>query len=97
MSDIAWWMYATWALIGILIGWWIGSVKGYPVLGAILGIFSVLGWVIMALIPGRAPSSVAATTTITHSDAPRPPDLPHERMPQHPPDVVTMREHPDEP
>ena len=37
--------------IGVLVGWWIGSVRGRPRLGALLGVLGLIGWVIIALMP----------------------------------------------
>lgn len=96
MSDIAWWVYVVWLVVGVAVGWWIGSSRGYPLLGAVLGIFTVVGWVVMAMIPRRGTPSLPASTSIEHADAHRPADLPADRLPQHPPDVATMREHHDE-
>lgn len=91
MSDIAWWVYVLWAVIGIVVGWWIGTVKGYPMLGAVLGIFTVIGWVIVALLPARGTRPLPATTSISHVKGERPADLPPGRLPQHPPDVADVR------
>jgi hypothetical protein len=35
------------------VGAWIGSTKGHTAVGAALGILGFIGWVIVALIPGR--------------------------------------------
>lgn len=40
--------------IAVLIGFLIGRTKGRPALGAILGIFGIIGWIIIALIPRRS-------------------------------------------
>lgn len=96
MSDIAWWVYVVWLVVGVAVGWWIGSTRGYPLLGAVLGVFTVVGWVVMALIPRKGTASLPASTTFEHTDPHRPVDLAADRLPQHPPDVARMRERPDQ-
>lgn len=44
-------------IVGILIGWLIGRWKGRPVLGAVLGILGIIGWIIIAVIPRPADST----------------------------------------
>lgn len=82
VSDIAWWVYVLWFGIGVLVGWWIGTLKGYPLLGAVLGVFTVVGWLIIALIPRRDVAS--GRYVADHATTSRPPDLPPGTMPPHP-------------
>jgi hypothetical protein len=36
------------------IGAWIGSTKDRSIMGAVLGVFGIFGWLIVALVPARA-------------------------------------------
>ncbi|MGH9270034.1 MAG: hypothetical protein ACRDZ2_02050 [Ilumatobacteraceae bacterium] len=92
MFDFEWWVYVVAGIVGVVVGWWIGSIKGYPVLGAVLGIFTIVGWIIMALIPARGSRPLPASTSIQHRETNRPADLPPDRMPQHPPDIARVRD-----
>jgi hypothetical protein len=40
--------------VSCAIGAWIGSTKGRTAMGAVLGIFGIIGWLIMALVPARS-------------------------------------------
>ena len=79
-------------LVGVLVGWMIGRARGMPLLGALLGIFSLLGWIAIALIPRpqgpTSPVPVAPHHETTHG---RPDDLPPEQIPEHPPDLPADR------
>ncbi len=85
-------------IVGVLVGWMIGRARGMPLLGALLGIFSLLGWIAIALIPRpqgpTTPAPLAPHGTTTHG---RPDDLPAEQIPTHPPDLPADRlpRHPD--
>lgn len=39
--------------VSVLVGWWLGSVRGRPKLGAFLGLVGVIGWVIVLMLPRR--------------------------------------------
>ncbi len=90
-----WLIVAVGLVLGVIVGWWLGSIRGMPVLGAILGLTGIIGWAIVLVLPKRGPVPLPASP-ILPPDSPtehRPPDLPAERLPQHPPDVHVMREH----
>jgi len=38
-------------VVGVLVGFLIGRAKGRPGLGALLGIFGCIGWIIIAVLP----------------------------------------------
>lgn len=80
MFDEPWFIIAS-LVIGVLVGWAIGSVRGRPRLGAVLGIFGLLGWVIVLLVP-RPPDYSGATSLDDATE--RPPDLPEGSLPPHP-------------
>jgi hypothetical protein len=40
--------------VSCAIGAWIGSTKDRTAMGAVLGIFGFIGWLIVALMPGRS-------------------------------------------
>lgn len=43
--------------IGAFVGHWIGTKKGRPTLGLILGaLFTMIGWIIMLVIPKKHPA-----------------------------------------
>ncbi len=42
--------------VGPFVGWRIGIAKGYPVLGALLGLVPPLGWIVMLFVPRREPT-----------------------------------------
>jgi hypothetical protein len=43
-------------VVGPLVGWRIGVAKGWPVVGALLGLVAPLGWIVMLFVPRRSPS-----------------------------------------
>jgi membrane associated rhomboid family serine protease len=81
VSDIPFWVYLIWCAVGVGVGWLIGTLRGYPLLGAVLGIFTVVGWIIVAMIPAR---DRTRPPIAEHAVTPRPPDLPHGALPPHP-------------
>ena len=93
-----WIVFPLAVVVGVLVGWMIGRSRGMPLLGAILGILGLVGWIAIALIPRpqgpTSPAPVAPHDTTTHG---RPDDLPAEQIPQHPPDLPADRvpQHPD--
>ena len=93
-----WIIFPLAVVVGVLVGWMIGRSRGMPLLGAILGILGLVGWIAIALIPRpqgpTSPAPVAPHDTTTHG---RPDDLPAEQIPQHPPDLPADRvpQHPD--
>ncbi len=40
--------------VAVLIGFLIGRTKGRPGLGALLGIFGIIGWIIIAILPSKS-------------------------------------------
>jgi uncharacterized membrane protein YfcA len=71
-------------VVGVLVGYWIGSVKGQPRLGAILGIFGIIGWIVMALLPKRTSPVELPADAVHSATTDRPADLPHGALPPHP-------------
>jgi len=53
-----WLNLIVWTLVTVgvscAIGAWIGSTKHRTVMGAILGVFGFIGWLIIALVPARS-------------------------------------------
>ena len=77
--------------VGVIVGWWLGSIRGQPVLGAILGLLSVFGWFLILLLPRKEPEAVESPASVPPiHEGPRPPDRPSESMPRHPADVHHM-------
>ena len=93
-----WIVFPLAVVVGVLVGWMIGRARGMPLLGAILGILGLIGWIAIALIPRpqgpTSPSPLGPHDTTTHG---RPDDLPAEQLPQHPPHVPAdpLPQHPD--
>jgi len=75
------WFIMVALVIGVLVGWAIGSVRGRPALGAVLGVFGVVGWIIALLIPRSTPDFSSASF---EDKTARPADLPHGTLPPHP-------------
>lgn len=75
------WLIISALVIGVLVGWAIGSVRGRPVLGALLGVFGLVGWIIALLIPRSTPD---LSTSSFADETARPADLPPGTMPPHP-------------
>jgi membrane associated rhomboid family serine protease len=75
------WFIVVAVAIGVLVGWAIGGVRGRPVLGALLGVFGLIGWIIALLIPR---STTDFSSASFDGETPRPPDLPHGTLPAHP-------------
>ncbi|MFK7918087.1 MAG: hypothetical protein AB8G14_08430 [Ilumatobacter sp.] len=47
-------LFLLFAIVGPVVGYFIGKPKGYAVLGAVLGFFlGFIGWIIMAVIPAK--------------------------------------------
>jgi hypothetical protein len=40
--------------VSCAIGAWIGSTKDRTTMGAVLGVFGIVGWLIIALVPARS-------------------------------------------
>jgi membrane associated rhomboid family serine protease len=78
------WVIIAGVLIGVVVGWMIGWSRGRPVLGALLGVFGLIGWVVMFFVP-RPETFPAADEYDLHHVDPRRPEHPHRDAAQPPP------------
>ena len=52
--------------IGMAIGFLIGRLRGHPILGAVLGIFGLIGWIIAAVLPRSADAQARHDAKVAH-------------------------------
>jgi len=81
------WIIVIGLVAGILIGWAIGASRGRPLLGAVLGVFGLVGWIVILLVPRPGPYSGAVDVgPLEHHDPHRPEHLADGTLPRSPND-----------
>lgn len=83
-------------LVGVIVGFWLGSRKNMPLVGAVLGLLGIIGWIIMILLPKRTLNTPVADGAVVPPPSAQPANLPSSQLPHHPDDVVDLHgTHPD--